>query len=187
MADNVTLHDLVEALANAVVEAQDRVERYQTSNVQRYFDENNRPRRIGIVVPSIRSDAEPGDEDLLPVPLLALVNATRLAIKEVEVSMNVRLGSLTELTELTDPAEKAPETGNHNGQETGSKGRGWSRRPVEKALMLDLGAPRALDSAPHAKVTLRVESQEPTEGMTRLLMELNKRIGISAQRPPRTE
>ena len=184
MANNVTLHDLIEALANAVVEAQDQVERYQTSNIRRYFDENDRPRRIDIAGPSIRPDAEPGEEDLLVVPLLALVSATRLAIKDVEISMEVRLGSLTQ---LAGGASAPLEAGTETGPPTTAEAAGWTERRSDKAVALDLGVPRTRDAGPLAKVTLRVEAQEPTEGMARLLMELNKRIGIPRKPDTPTE
>ncbi len=177
LVDNVTLHDLVNALANAVINAQDQVERYQTSNISRYFDEHSRPRRIDIAVPSLRSDAKAGEEDLLGVPILALVKATPLAIKDVEVSLEVRLGSLTSLKgEKTEKPVQGAKGEDASEPDAGSVS--WGARPPEEAVMRDFAALRTPDAAPLAKVTLSAESQEPTEGMARLLLELNKRIGI---------
>jgi len=82
-------------LSNAVIEAQDQIERYQTSLIRSYFDENNRPHRVELRVPSLRAAAAPGEEDVLSVPLLALVSSNRLAIKDVKISLNVTLGDLT--------------------------------------------------------------------------------------------
>tara|TARA_R110002167_G_scaffold96911_3_gene256312 strand:+ start:31 stop:582 length:552 start_codon:yes stop_codon:yes gene_type:complete len=175
LANGVTLHDLIEALANAVIEAQDRIERHQTANISRYFTERGRPIGVDIVVPSIRPDAEDGEEDLLRVPMLSLVNATRLSIKDVEVSMEVTLGSLAALKdEATEPAENT-----QTEQATEANEVDWKGRRPEKAVALDLGATKTKDTGPVAKITLRVESQEQTEGMARLLQELNKRIGVS--------
>ena len=95
-----------------------------------------------------------------------------------ERQVEVRLGSLIPLTEQ-EPSLKSGEPQKGNAQRKGTQAaESWPTRAPEKALSLDLGAPRMRDRAPVAKVTLRVENQEPTEGMARLLMELNKRIGV---------
>ena len=48
-----------------------------------------------------------------------------------------------------------------------------------KQLAVDLAAPRTRSRGPTAKVTVRVRGHEPTEGMARMLAELNKRIGVN--------
>ncbi len=170
----VTLHDLIEALANSVTEAQDRVERFQISNLRRYFDENDRPIRVEVRVPSLRPGAEPGDEDVIAVPLLAVVGTARLAIKDVEISMDVDIG---ELTALEDSEKPAPPAGEADKQRSTAAQPLWGALVRRKAVTVDVQSPRGRDRPAMARVSLRVESQEPTEGLARLLLILNQRIG----------
>ena len=95
MATNITLNDLVEAIAGAVIHAQDRVERHQTSIIRNYFDEDGRPLSVRLRVPSLREDADEFSEEELVAPLLAIVGTSRLAIEELEISTTVTLGDLT--------------------------------------------------------------------------------------------
>jgi Protein of unknown function (DUF2589) len=175
----VSLHDLIEALANSVAQAQDQVERFQIANLSRYFDENHRPVRVEVRVPSLRPSAHVGDEDIISVPLLALIGSVRLAIKDVDIAMEVDIGELgsdqddtaadkTGLAAAANSAEKSPPS---------PVKKGWGLPPRVKALTVDVHSPRAKDQPAMAKVTLRVQSQEPTEGLARLLLLLNQRIG----------
>lgn len=176
----VTLHELIEALANSVTAAQDQVERFQIANLSRYFDENHRPVRVEVRVPSLRPSAEPGEEDIIAVPLLAVVGSVRLAIKDVEISMEIDIGELT-----------APE-GSAGGPEVASPPSGeppqpermaWGVFPRRRAVAVDVQSPRTRERPALAKVVLRVEKQEPTEGFARLLMILNQRIGPISSPP----
>jgi hypothetical protein len=183
--DGVTLHDLIEALANSVIEAQDKVERYQMSNILRYFDENQRPRRLEIRVASLSPYVEPGSEDLISVPFLALVGSVRLGIKDVEISMEVDLGDLTAIEPPPEPP--SPPAGGAGGPTPPASelaGAGLAPQQPRRAVIVDVRSPRTRDHA-MAKVVLRVESQEPTEGLARLMLELNQRIGpIGTPRSP---
>src|SRR5476649_2349091 len=96
MSTPVDLKDLIEALAGAVIEAQDRIEQHQISNLGSYFDSDNRPRSVTIRLPSLSPDADPGDEDLYRAPLLPLVACNPLKIKDVEITFDVDLGTLAE-------------------------------------------------------------------------------------------
>ena len=53
MASNIPLNDLIEALAGAVIEAQDNIEQHQISNLLGYFDSQNRPKSLVVRMPSI--------------------------------------------------------------------------------------------------------------------------------------
>ena len=53
MSGTMTFHSLIEALAGAVIEAQDSIEMHQLSNLRDFFDEDNRPRSVTIVGPSM--------------------------------------------------------------------------------------------------------------------------------------
>jgi Protein of unknown function (DUF2589) len=178
----VSLHDLIEALANSVAQAQDQIERFQIANLSRYFDGNHRPVRVEVRVPSLRPSARSGDEDIISVPLLALIGSVRLAIKDVDIAMEVDVGELRSEAEDTPPdgsASKAgPGVASDSDKGTGSGTENdWGDRPRLKALTVDVHSPRAKDQPAMAKVTLRVQSQEPTEGLSRLMLLLNQRIG----------
>ena len=171
----VSLHDLIEALANSVAQAQDQVERFQIANLSRYFDENHRPVRVEVRVASLRPSAQPGDEDIISVPLLALIGSVRLAIKDVDIAMEVDIG---ELGTEQDDNSAGPGPASAGVASTHSPaGKGWGARPSVKTLNVDVHAPRVKDQPAMAKVTLRVQSQEMTEGLARLLQILNQRIG----------
>ena len=178
----VSLHDLIEALANSVAQAQDQVERFQIANLSRYFDENHRPVRVEVRVPSLRPSARAGDEDVISVPLLALIGSVRLAIKDVDIAMEVDIGELRSEQE-DEPASKTGLAGAvpNNTEKSPSPPspveKGWGVRPRMKALTVDVHSPRAKDQPAMAKVSLRVQSQETTEGLARLLLLLNQRIG----------
>ena len=108
MAGPFTFDDLIEALANAVIEAQDRIERYQIDSLKSYLDDDNRPHSLDLRVPSLRLDAEPKDgesfaEDAISVPLLALVKRSHLTIKDLEVDFEV------DLVDLGSPAQTSEE------------------------------------------------------------------------------
>jgi hypothetical protein len=68
MAGQVSLNSLIEALANAVIEAQDHIEQHQMSNIRRYFEPDNRPISIFVKTPSTHPDAEAGDDTEPKVP-----------------------------------------------------------------------------------------------------------------------
>lgn len=46
MAGHIPLNDLIEALAGAVIEAQDNIEQHQISNLLGYFDSQKRPKSL---------------------------------------------------------------------------------------------------------------------------------------------
>jgi Protein of unknown function (DUF2589) len=170
----VSLHDLIEALANSVTAAQDRVERFQIANLSRYFDENQRPVRVEVRVPSLRPSAEPGDEDVLSVPLLALIGSVRLGIREVDISMEVDLGDLNSLD--TKGSGEATATARETSKQSATSDGGWGAAPLCKGVSVDVHSPHSKDQPAMAKVTLKVQSSEPTEGLARLLLMLNQRI-----------
>ncbi len=96
MATQTSLNDLIEALAGAVIDAQDRIELHQMSHLSDYFDEDNRPKSVTIRMPSLQPGAGEGDEDLYRAPILPLVSTNVLRIKDVEIRFDADLGSLIE-------------------------------------------------------------------------------------------
>ena len=54
---NQSLHLLIQSIAGAVAEAQDKIQRFQVSTVRQYFDEDNRPVSVEVRVTSTSPDA----------------------------------------------------------------------------------------------------------------------------------
>lgn len=162
MASNIQLNDLIEALAGAVIEAQDSIEQHQISNLLGYFDKDNRPKSLVVRVPSIQPKAEEGAEDLYRAPLLPLVSSNMLKIKDVEVTFDVDLGQLVE-----KPIE-----------ETKKAIPGWQEKDTpRKDLFVDLAGGKQ-EKGGSIHVVLRVESSEPTDGVARLMNHLAQTQGV---------
>lgn len=162
MSTNIPLNDLIEALAGAVIEAQDRIEQHQISNLLGYFDGQNRPRSLVVRMPSIHPDAEEGSEDLYRTPILPLVSTNLLKIKDVEVTFDVDLGTVTE-----KPVDNAVA---EDGRQESTRG--------QKSISVDMGGGRFKDKTGKIHVVLRVESSEPTEGSARLINHLAQTQGV---------
>jgi hypothetical protein len=160
MARQVSLNDLIEALANAVIEAQDRIEQYQISNIRRYFDSDNRPVSVHLRMPSLDPKAEEGAETVHRVPLLALVSNNPLKIKDVEISFDADISDFNELETEEEPKETKE----------------WKGKGTGKAVKIDMGSGLLGKNKKTAHVVLRVEGGEPNEGMARLIHELLKLI-----------
>jgi hypothetical protein len=160
MAGQVSLNSLIEALANAVIEAQDRIEQHQISNIRRYFDSDNRPISVFVKTPSTHPDAEMGDETELRVPLLALVSSNPLRIKDVEISFDA------DITDVDEPQEETTSPDQKN----------WDSKLAAKAIQVDMRSGFLRRGGKTAHVVLRVEGVEPTEGMARLMQHLLKLI-----------
>lgn len=159
MADQVSLENLIEGLAGAVVEAQRRIESRQIENLQGFFDKHNRPKTIDIRVPSLDPNARPGQDDIYRVPLLPLVASSLLKIKEVEISFDADLIGLMD--------EK---NGEAQGQETGEgdvAARGEAEKKKSISVDMRSGVFRRKTGAVH--VVLKVEGRELSEGMARLV------------------
>lgn len=193
MASRISLQGLVEALANAVIEAQHRMQQHQINNISRFFYEDNRPITVGIRTPSVHPDAEPAEDGTYPedehtIPLLPLITPNQLTIKEMEVQFEAELGEVTE-----DQPPKRPRRGLVDRLKSGRKHR--DEEPPESAQAEDgnhrgdwlQGAPRpvlsvgtevstGLRRAATAQITLKVESNEPPEGLARLIDRLVKTI-----------
>jgi hypothetical protein len=163
MASNIRLNDLIEALAGAVIEAQDNIERHQISNLRSYFDDQMRPKRLVVRLPSIQPQAEPGSEDYYRAPLLPLVSANMLKIKDVEITFDADLGQLLEA-----PAEE-PQKGKESAKDAPEAPR--------KDIFVDMAGSRQ-GKAGSIHVVLRVESAETTDGAGRLINHLAQTQGV---------
>lgn len=163
MASSIPLNDLIEALAGAVVEAQDRIEQHQIAGLLGYFDKHNRPKSLLVRLPAIHPHAEKGAEELYRAPLLPLVSRNQLKIKDVEMTFDVDLGDLKEEA----PVESA-ESGGDEG-----RGRGQGARKSMSVVMAAGGTKKG-----SIHVVLRVEGAEPTEGVARLMNHLTLTQGV---------
>ena len=167
MAAQVSLNALIEALANAVIEAQDRIEQHQISNIRRYFDRDNRPVSVFVRMPSLHPNAkvgdetQPGDDMLLRVPLLALVSSNPLRIKDVEISFDADIGEISEVAAAEKPADQQKD---------------WDSAAAAKAVQVDVRSGFLWPGRKTAHIVMRVEGAEPTEGMSRLMQHLLKLI-----------
>lgn len=156
---------LIEAISRSIAEAQDQFERHQVSNLLSYFDENLRPRGLEFRVPSMRSDAKPGEEDFYVAPFLALLPANALKIKDVKIDFSVDLG---ELTEVEDTTPLAPDTKAASAQ---------ARLSVSPMKAMGINTITG-KSGGRVKVVLRVEGTEPSEGAARLVDYLAHSQGV---------
>ncbi len=165
MSTPVELNDLIEALAGAVIEAQDRIEQHQIANLGSYFDSDNRPRSVLIRLPSLSPDAQPGDEDLYRAPLLPLVACNPLKIKEVEITFDVDLGAVGD--PLDAPAADADPASP------------WRDSPrVRKTVNVQTTGNLLGRRKSTAHVVLRVEGGDATDGMARLMGHLTQTQGV---------
>jgi hypothetical protein len=166
---SLSLNHLIQAIAGAITEAQDKIHRFQVATIGSYFDSNSRPIGVDIRLPSLSPKAEEGDEHVVRVPLLSLVGPQLLSIKDVEITFDV---NLTGISDEESPAAPAP---SDDASADGSTS-DWPEKAVHMVLGVDLGAPRTSDVLSSAHVTLRVECRPPTEGMARLIQHLDKQI-----------
>jgi hypothetical protein len=171
MTTQTSLNDLVEAIAGAVVDAQDRIEQHQMSHLSEYFDEDNRPKSVVIRMPSLDPNAQVGDEDLYRAPILPLVSTNVLRIKDVEISFDADLGSLLDGAPVDDAAPDPQKE---------AVRRGWrvKTQPRKPFVQVDTaaGAPNRKGGSVH--VVLRVEGSEPTDGAARLMNHLAQTQGV---------
>ncbi len=159
MADKESLDNLIEGLAGAVVEAQRRIETHQIENFLSFFDEDQRPKKIDIRVPSLHPDGK-GKDVRYRVPLLPLIASSLLRIKEVEISFDTELIGLTDLVEEDGKDE--------NGES--KLGITKSARKGAKSVSLDLRSSGVFrKKAGSAHVVMKIEGRDISEGMARLV------------------
>ncbi|WP_200894032.1 DUF2589 domain-containing protein [Xanthomonas sp. MUS 060] len=170
MAGPTALNDLIEALAGAVIEAQDRIAQHQMANLGDYFDEYHRPKSVIIRLPSQHPQAAEGDEDYYRAPLLPLVSTNVLRIKDVEISFDAQLGDLGGLQSADGFFAPEPAT---------PRGAWQAKRTATKSsVRVDTSASAKSQRQSSVHVVLRVEGTEPTDGAARLLNHLAQTQGV---------
>lgn len=167
MATQTSLNDLIEALAGAVIDAQDRIEQHQVAQLANYFDEDNRPKSVVIRMPSMHPAADEGHEDLYRAPLLPLVSMHLLRIKDVEIRFDADLGSL-----IDDAA------GASSPPAPAAARRDWRAHPSPPKPQVRVNTATGASQAGAVHVVLRVEGCEPTDGATRLMNHLTQVQGV---------
>ncbi|HYZ21444.1 MAG TPA: DUF2589 domain-containing protein [Rhodopila sp.] len=181
---------MVTALANAVTEAQTRVERYQVAAIKSYFKEDGHPETLTIKLPRLGSHADVGEEVTLDVPILALVGTNVLKIREFEVDFTVQLASVgasvptlsgrmnnTLLRSQADAAASAAVPDATGPKPAQAAAESDPANPTfHEPLLIDLKAASAGPTGASAKVRVKVESQDQTEGVARLLNHLYSRF-----------
>ncbi len=158
MATKASLDDLIEGLAGAVVEAQRRIETHQIDNFLSFFDEDQRPKKIDVLVPSLHPDAD-GKDVRYRVPILPLVASSLLRIKEVEISFDTDLVGINPPSDDTSksPSETQLDTDNPSPKEL-------------KSVALELrGSGVFSKKAGSAHVVMKIEGRDISEGMARLV------------------
>ncbi|WP_432738291.1 DUF2589 domain-containing protein [Maridesulfovibrio sp. FT414] len=152
MSNTLNFRDFIQAMASAVIETQNRIEKHQLMNIRSYFDVDSRPRCMEIYAPSMHPDAAENEEDIYRVPLLPLVAPNMLKVKDVEMTFDVELAGL--LTDEDSDKKKASEM-----------------------LCVNLaGGDKERANTLH--VTLRVETSEPSDGVMRLMNHLTQTQGV---------
>lgn len=155
MAGRESLDNLIEGLAGAVVEAQRRIETHQINTFLSFFDEDRRPKKFDVLLPSLHPDAN-GDDVRYRVPLLPLVASSLLRIKEVEISFD------TDLVGISDNESEASYSTETGSEELVSK--------KLRSIDLDIrGSGIFKKNKGTAHVVIKVEGKEISEGMARLV------------------
>lgn len=168
MAAQTPLPGLIEAMAGAVIDAQDRIEKQQLAHLSHYFDQDNRPKSIVMRMPSMQPGAGADDEDLYRAPLLPMVSTNVLRIKDVEISFDADLGNLVEIRTPAGPAGNIPH------------GPGWSAgdEPPRPVVQVDTAIASGARHTGSVRVVMRVEGSEPSDGVARLMTYLAQTQGV---------
>ncbi|MEO5867495.1 MAG: DUF2589 domain-containing protein [Sphingomonas sp.] len=179
MTSSVGLHELIGSVAGAIVDAQGIVERHYLDLLGRYFDAEGRPISLGIKVPSTAAAAGANDHIQLAIPLLSLVESRLLAIKEMKIALDVELGDIADTpapavpghlgAPLDVPAIAAPAGPQADAAPIAQP----NTAPPAKMLTVGVGS-RGDSGGPMAKLSITVEAAQPSEGLCRLLTQLNK-------------
>ena len=168
MGAQTPLPGLIEAMAGAVIDAQNCIEKQQLAHLSNYFDEDNRPKSIVLRMPSMQPGAGVDDEDLYRAPLLPMVSTNLLRIKDVEISFDADLGNLVEV--------RKP----HAAEGDMPRGPGWTagEEPPQTVVQIDTAIASGTRQTGSVRVVMRVEGSEPSDGVARLMTYLAQTQGV---------
>jgi hypothetical protein len=191
MPSQISFPRLIEALANAVIVAQQRISQHQINNVRRFFDEDNRPVSVDIRTPSVAPDAKTDEEgnqpeDVHRIPLITLVQSNQLTIKEFDVNFDVTLGDMKTLTRSGGAGGRGlagklagrgkSEKGEDRDGDKPTEARSWFSDEEPDEMSVDPQPTASGTRGPTARISMRVEGKDPPEGMARLIDRLVKTI-----------
>lgn len=201
MPDAVALHQLVGAVAGAIVDAQALVEQRFIQQVSGYFDSQGKPLCLAIKMP--RPGSASTDEMQIGLPLLSLAESSMLAIKDLRIDLDVELGSVIDGPGVLPPPAaaadlnlSAPPPPAHSFRSNGAPidipaGAGEpapaedtastpprlaAAAPLQPEKQLTLSVGTTSPTGPKARLSINVAAKPPSEAMQRLMTQLNKLV-----------
>ena len=121
------------------------------------------PKTVYISHQSVRPSAKVGDLDTVRVPLITLVKPVQHSIEEMNVSMNVEFGEITEIRRKTAGRQVRPE-----------KNDSWAVNEEKTSINVSTSSNKHSDAVGVAHVTIKVKADEVQEGLARLIDNLYK-------------
>lgn len=121
------------------------------------------PKTVYISCQSVRPSAKVGDLDTVRVPLITLVKPVQHSIEEMNVSMNVEFGEITEPKRKVVGRQVIPE-------QSGS----WAAYEEKATINVSTSSNKHSDAVGVAHVTIKVKTDEVQEGLARLIDNLYK-------------
>ncbi len=190
MAKPIGLHELITAVAGAVVEAQDQVELHQAEILGRYFDDKGRPKCLPLLLPSTASGSSETEGTPVALPFIAAFGANLLRITEVAIEFQVELGDLTVPAPRADmlgmpgaasggPRVDVPDIGLPGTARLGldpdkSDARSVTPTPRTSANLTVGLQPTSASSTTKTSIKMKVESQPQSEGLARLISRISQ-------------
>ncbi len=164
----ISFDKLVGALAGAVVEASNQVKQTHISDLWRYFKDGS-PVSTELQIPRFdHSTGQQGEPVRVNVPLISLINPSQLAIKQMQVTMQLDLNDILDTTK--QQLAKSPKaTATPVSYE-------WKRSVYNPAVMASTASGKQAGQSGTAQVVLIVEAVDPPEALSKLLDHLNKSL-----------
>jgi hypothetical protein len=167
MRDKTSLQDIIEAMAHAVIETQNRIEQHQIASLARFFDQDNKPLTVDLQLPNMSPKAGEGEKHrAVSVPLIALVHANQLKIKEMQFEFDVELG------EFSIPIEEP----SAEDADDGGADQTWRGATARKGVGAKAGGGVAHEKGATARLLMKIEGQDPPEGVSRLIHHMIKTL-----------
>lgn len=171
---NINFDSLIFTLTESVVKAQSFVELNHIRRIARqYFEKDNKnlPFYFDINLPSLQ---EPGTEDAYRIPLLTLVPHANLIVKEAKISFDVDISSITAQDLAQNDIKEDQEL------KTIEDYFDFHFRNKEKAnILVDPSSGGvAARKGNAAKIELKLETADISEGLARLLNDVVQTQGI---------
>jgi hypothetical protein len=162
----ILFDQLVSALAGAVIDAQHQVQQFQIGELSRYF-KGDTPISVKLAIPRTNPDTGQQESREVSVPLITLVNPSQLSIQEMEITMDVDLSDNPQPRDLkkkqVEPIEKLSQQPSE-----------WNPTVYQPMLSAATTTGKKPGDVGLAHVTLYITADEKSEGLSRLLDQLNK-------------